>query len=146
MHIVAGKGDPFKEDMPLLDQARNSESVSRTRLPITSAILLQLRKVWERDASKPTHVMLWAAVCTCFFGLLRSGGICVSSAKDYDPGAHLSFGDVRLDSTSDPRVAQVSIKASNTDPFRKGVSLYFGRTGSVLCAVLALAAYLASHG
>ena len=46
MDIVAGKGDPFKEDMPLLeytmrgikgDQARNSESVPCcTRLPITS--------------------------------------------------------------------------------------------------------------
>lgn len=155
MHIVAGKGDPFKEDMPLLeytmrgiksDQARNGESVSRTRLPITPAILLQLRKVWERDASNPTHIMLWAAVCTCFFGFLRSGEICVPSAKDYDPGAHLSFGDVRLDSTVDPHVAQVNIKASKTDPFRKGVSLFLGRTGSVLCPVLALAAYLASRG
>ena len=59
------------------------------------------------------------------------------SAKDYDPGAHLS---VRLDSTGDPHVAQVNIKASKTDPFRKGVSLFLGRTGSVLCPVLALAA------
>ena len=76
------------------DQARNSESVSGTRLPITPAILLQLRKVCkERDASTPTHIMLWAVVCTCFFRFLRSGDICVPSAKGYDPGAHLSFGD-----------------------------------------------------
>ena len=34
------------------------------------------------------------------------------SVKDYDPGAHLSFGDVLLDSTVDPQVAQVNIKAS----------------------------------
>ena len=68
------------------------------------------------------------------------------SAKDYDPGAHLSFGDVLLDSTVDPQVAQVNIKASKTDPFRKGVSVFLGRTGSVLCPVLALAANLASQG
>ena len=124
INIVAGEGDPFKEDMPLLeytvrgikgDQARNSESVPCTRLPITPDILLQLRKVWERDASNPTHIMLWAAVCTCFFGFLRSGEICVTSANDYDPGAHLSFGDVLLDSTVDPQVAQVNIKASKTE-------------------------------
>ena len=63
--------------------------------------------MWERDASNPTH-MLWAAACTCFFVFLffvfflRSGEICVRSVKDYDPGAHLSFGDVLLDSTVDP--------------------------------------------
>ena len=33
-----------------------------------------------------------------------------------------------------------------TDPFHKGVSVFLGRTGSVLCPVLALAAYLASRG
>ena len=47
-----------------------------------------------------------------FVFFLRSGEICVRSVKDYDPGAHLSFGDVLLDSTVDPQVAQVSIKAS----------------------------------
>ena len=47
-----------------------------------------------------------------FVVFLRSGEICVRSVKDYDPGAHLSFGDVLLDSTVDPQVAQVNIKAS----------------------------------
>ena len=40
------------------DQAWNRESVSHTRLPITPAILLLLKKVWERDASNPTHIMI----------------------------------------------------------------------------------------
>ena len=68
------------------------------------------------------------------------------SAKDYDPGAHLSFGDVLLDSTVDPQVAQVNIKAPKTDLFHKGISVFLGRTGSGLCPVLALAACLASRG
>ena len=72
--------------------------------------------------------MLWAACCTCFFGFLRSGEITVPSAGEYDPGAHLSYGDVTLDSRESPTMAQVNIKASKTDPFRKGVSIYIGRT------------------
>ena len=52
-------------------------------------------------------------LCVFFlFVFLRSGETCVRSVKDYDPGAHLSFGDVLLDSTVDPQVAQVNIKAS----------------------------------
>ena len=83
--------------------------------------------------------MLWAACCTCFFGFLRSGEITVPSAGEYDPGAHLSYGDVTLDSRESPTMAQVNIKASKTDPFRKGVSIYIGRTNNGLCPVAALA-------
>ena len=43
-------------------------------------------------------------------------------------------------------MAQVNIKASKTDPFRKGVSIYIGRTNNGLCPVAALAAYFASRG
>ena len=43
-------------------------------------------------------------------------------------------------------MAQVSIKASKTDPFRKGIFTFLGRTGSVTYPVLTLAAYLAAHG
>ena len=89
--------------------------------------------------------MLWAACCTCFFGFLRSGEITIPSVKDYDPGAHLSYGDVTLDSNTTPSIVQVVIKASKTDPFRKGVKVYLGRTDNNLCPVAAVVAYLALH-
>ena len=38
-------------------------------------------------------------------------------------------------------MAQVNIKASKTDPCRKGISIYIGRTNNGLCLVAALAAY-----
>ena len=38
------------------------------------------------------------------------------------------------------------IKASKTDPFRKGVSLFLGKTGSVLCPVAAIMDYLCVRG
>ena len=87
--------------------------------------------------------MLWAACCMCFFGFLRSGEVTVPSAKEYDPGGHLSEGDVTLDNVSAPTLLQVRIKASKTDPFRKGVVVYLGRTDNDLCPVGAVAAYLA---
>ena len=90
--------------------------------------------------------MIWAVCCTCFFGFLRSGEITVASSDSYDPGAHLSVGDVTLDDRSNPTLVQVNIKASKTDPFRKRVSIYLGRTGTELCPVVALAAYLALRG
>ena len=64
--------------------------------------------------------MLWAAYCTAFFGFLRSGELTVPSLAAYDPGAHFSYGDVRFNSQANPKVAQVRIKASKTDPFAKG--------------------------
>ena len=38
------------------------------------------------------------------------------------------------------------IKASKTDPFRRGVELFLGKTGSVLCPVAAVMDYLCVRG
>ena len=68
------------------------------------------------------------------------------SPKDYDSSAHLSYGDVTFDSKHAPNLAQVNIKASKTDPFRKGVAICIGRTNNDLCPVAALAAYVTIRG
>ena len=46
----------------------------------------------------------------------------VPSDKGYDPLVHLSVGDVKVDNRAKPAYLEVSIKASKTDIFRKGVS------------------------
>ena len=51
-----------------------------------------------------------------------------------------------LDSWAVPKVVSVVIKASKTDPFRKGVVIYLGRTNTSLCPVAAVTAYLAVRG
>ena len=66
--------------------------------------------------------------------------------KEYDGGAHLSEGDVSLDSVKSPKIVQVRIKQFKTDPFRKGVMVYLGRTGGELCPVAVVSAYLAVRG
>lgn len=155
MQIVAGAGDPFTASWPLLEctlkgiklrQARSAASRPRQRLPITPPILRNLREVWERDSLARDNIMLWAACCMCFFGFLRSGEVTVPSMVRYDAEAHLSEGDVRLDAASPPQYVQVQIKASKTDPFRRGVTVYLGRTSNDLCPVSAIAAYLVVRG
>ena len=75
--------------------------------------------------------MLWAAVTMCFFGSWRSGEVVVPSDSGFDKSTHLSMDDVRVDNTVDPRYLEIRIKASKTDPFRKGVSIYLGQSYNV---------------
>ena len=116
------------------------------RLPITSTILLKIRAVWEKDAKDFDKIMLWAACCTCYFGFLRSGEVCVPSAKEYDSSAHLSIGDITVDSHEKPSVLSINIKASKTDPYRQGVTIYLGASDQLLCPVKALLAYITARG
>lgn len=155
LQIVKGLGDPFSASWPLLEymlrgiklrQAKRQETRPKKRLPITPDILRKLRATWERDRRNHDNIMLWAASCTCFFGFLRSGEVTVPSMREYDPEGHLSEGDVALDSQKNPSIVRVNIKASKTDPFRRGVYVFLGRTGNELCPVEAVAAYLVGRG
>ena len=150
--IMAGLGDPFLKDTPLLDyvlkgikmeQAKASTGQPKERLPITPDIFLRVRTVLERDRSNYTSILLWAVYCTAFFGFLRAGEIMVPSL---DPRYHLCVGDVYFNSSSSPSLVSVRIKASKTDLFRKGVMIHLGRTGGRLCLVSALAAYHVARG
>ena len=128
------------------EQAKRNPHSTRTCLPITPTILRSLRSELNKEPSKWNNIMLWAACCTCFFGFLRSGEITIPTLRDYDSTAHLSHGDVTFDSQCTPTMVQINIKASKTDPFRKGVTICLGRTNSDLCPVAALAAYTTIRG
>lgn len=43
-------------------------------------------------------------------------------------------------------MVHVTIKQSKTDPFRKGVNLFLGRTGTEICPVQALLGYMVGRG
>ena len=101
-----------------------------------------MKQVWQGDKDRDKVSMLWAAVCTCFFGFLRSGKIVVLSDSEYDPATHLSYGEVRLDNAINPQFLEVTIKASKTNPLRRGVQIYLGRTESDLCPVAATLNYM----
>lgn len=152
---MKGLGDLFSTSWPLLEytlqgvelqQARSKDTRSKKHLPITPVILRKLREYWGREASNQDHIMLWAACCTCFYGILHSGEVTISSSEEYDPECHLSVEDVDLDSYSEPSVVRVHIKASKTDLFYQGVFIYLGKTGNDLCPVAAVTGYLAARG
>ena len=128
-------------------EAKKSNEPPPKRLPVTLKLLHHLRLAL---ASNPSalfdNVMLWSASLLCFFGFLRSGEITIPTAAAYDPTAHLSFSDISTDSSVNPSIIQVRIKASKTDPFRLGVHVHVGRTGNDLCPVNALLHYLSLRG
>ena len=154
LYLSLGLGDPKVGDMATLQHVmRGIKSVQakrgqqpRPRLPITPTILSGLRQVWEKSRHDFDNIMLWAACTTCFFGFLRSGEITSPSAHDFDPTYHLSLTDIAVDNPSHPLAISVYIKASKTDPFRKGVQIFLGRTNDHLCPVAAMLAYVAIHG
>ena len=146
--IALGLGDPHAGDMPQLEyvskgaKKMTASRSARPRLPITPGILRQLRQFWQARPNRHDALMLWAAACMCFFGFLRAGEVVVPSESEYDPSVHLSQGDVRVDSKSSPQYLEVRIKASKTDPFRRGVSVYLGRGFGDLCPVAAILNYM----
>ena len=153
LHIAEGYGDPHVHNMARLEQvlkgikAVQSKGPKRTeRLPITPNHLAKLKEVWSSGANKFDGKMLWAAASLCFFGFMRSGELTVPSATSFDEGAHLSFNDVEVDCTKNPRILRVHLKASKTDPFRLGIHIYIGRTGNSLCPVAAVLQYMVARG
>ena len=82
--------------------------------------------------------MLWVAVTMFFFCFLRSGEVTVRRDSGFDPARHLAFGDIRVDSNQDPRHVAVRIKASKTDPYWQGVTVYLDHAPSEQCPVAAV--------
>ena len=63
----------------------------------------------------------------------------------YDPSVHLSIKDISVDNSSNPSMC-IKIKQSKTDPFRRGIDLFVGKTNSSLCPVTVVLNYLCTRG
>ncbi len=90
--------------------------------------------------------IIWAACCLGFFGFLRCGEMTVPNDEGYDQSCHLSYRDLAVDHQDKPNTIRVRIKASKTDPFRKGVDIFLVRTGTDLCPVTVLLNFLCIRG
>ena len=120
---------------------------SRSRLPITPAILRKLKAIWlGRENLSFDTVMLWVASLTTFFSFCQSGEDTMEKETKYDPKTHLSFSDLAVDSAMIPLVILLNIKCSKTDQGRMGYQVVLGKTGDDLCPVSALLDYLARRG
>ncbi len=52
------------------------------------------------------------------------------------------YGDVKVDSVMNPQYLEVVIKASKTDVFQKGNTVYLGHTNMSICPVAANLSYM----
>ena len=134
-------GNPSISAMPQLEYVikKATPASSRRQLPITPDILLRLRQVWQQGPKPHNAKTLWAASCLCFFGFLQSAEIASPSEKNLYPLTHLCYSNTRVDSHSSPS------KASKTDPFRQGVTLFVGFSEGTLCPVSAVLNYMVAR-
>ncbi|ETW92411.1 MAG: hypothetical protein ETSY2_53490, partial [Candidatus Entotheonella gemina] len=64
------------------------------------------------------------------------------SPTTYDKRRHLLASDISVDSHHEPSTVAIRVKASKTDQFGQGVTIYLGVTKNELCPVTALLQYL----
>ena len=116
-----------------------NKGVKKKRQPITLPLLRQLHHYF-RHSSFPSQdkVTLWSACTLAFFGFLRSSEHVAPSTKIYDKAVTLSRKDIVVRKNT----IQVTIKASKTDLFRVGMTIFIAATGYPACPLRALEKYL----
>ena len=126
--------------------AQKTTPKTRIRLPITPSILAKIHTHMLPKSSDHDTIMIWAAATTCFFGFFRSGEITLPAGTSFDDTKHLSWGDVAVDNPALPQIIKVKLKVSKSDQLRKGVDVFIGKTGGIICPVAAVLAYMAARG
>lgn len=113
---------------------------SRTRLPITFDILCKLcNSLVNTGFSTFFRVTLHTAFSVAFYGFLRCGEFAVSNT--FDANSNLCYGDIVLN--TDAKCAYLTLKASKTDPGRRGVTITLFQIGLPVCPFSALQRYMA---
>ena len=120
-------------------------STPRIRLPITIAVLRQIRGVIDRAPDPDSHVF-WAVATVAFFGFFRLGELLVGNEAEYTTTTHLSWGDVAVNSNSMASMVKIHLKRSKCDQFGAGADVLLGRTGCDVCPVEAIIAYVNQRG
>eukprot|EP00038_Savillea_parva_P003891 m.131502 g.131502 ORF g.131502 m.131502 type:complete len:347 (+) comp11314_c0_seq2:3943-4983(+) len=121
--------------------ARMRSTVKRIREPITTDRLARLVLCLQADRGTPTwdKQCLEALLCLGVFGLCRVGELVSASTGDFDGETTLRACDVEFGNDwRGPRFADVRIRASKTDVFRRGTTIRLFASGSPLCPVSAL--------
>ena len=102
----------------------------RERLPITFPIMVYLHVVFSNHTSNYRDMMIWAACCLAYFGLLRVSEFTTSSPDHFDPSTDLLLSDIALDNRASPTLVQITLKQSkDTNMFRQDDSSYLSSLG-----------------
>ena len=76
-----------------------------------------------------------------FYGFLRASELCAKATNFFDPATTLLGTDV----VTSPTTVRLRIKASKTDPFRKGCTVTIGATATSTCPLRAVQNYMVLH-
>ena len=77
--------------------------------------------------------------CLALFGFLRVSEFTIPLEGSYGSSCHLSLQDVTVDNRAKPRLLQLLLKQSKTDP---SAEVYIGATDTTICPVKAVLSYL----
>lgn len=117
LHLESDLPNPLEDNwvlQSLLKGIRRAKGQQVNRkLPITPAILLQLRS--HLNFQDPLHTVFWAICLLAFFSLLRKSNILPPSAHGFSPDKHLCRGDF----TIQPWGLCVHIRWSKTIQFKE---------------------------
>ena len=116
--------------------------LARPRLPITMTHLRLFKEFLQPETTKHhDNIMLWAAICTAFFGFLRISEFTHEQSQRFH-STTLNDNDITFcPSLATATSVNINIKTSKTDPFRKGMQIILGATGAKICPVKALQLY-----
>ena len=154
MQISLGLPDPREHSsLPILKRVQAGicrakllrGTPPRIRLPITTPVLSQIRRILD-TSSNPRRVVLWAIACTAFFGFFRLGELLMDVKDAFNPAVNLAWGDVAVDNNENPQMIRIHLKKSKCDQFGAGSDTIVGRTGSTLCPVAAILSFIAFRG
>ena len=127
--IVGGYACIDWDQMPRLQlvlhgvaRSLSHRNVRPPRLPITVAVMHQLRRVWS--GSDFESQLMWAATCVGYFGFMRAGEF---TAVDSAPPIIL-MSEVAFNSRSTPTAIHLQLR-SKTDPLGRVVDKFLGVSG-----------------
>lgn len=113
-------------------------SPSRTRQPITFAIMAQLIQTLKHSRlPKHDKLMLTAAFTLAFYGLLRISEFSIPSKSKFDPRIHPTHTDIRWHKHR----FTYHLKRSKTDQFQQGHKINFYQVDNHSCPYSAMKRY-----
>ena len=122
LHVEQGFPDPLQNCLRLQRVVRGIKrsqgSSSSNRLPITNSHMLLIWK--SLNSHFPDRCMFWAACTLGYFGFLCAAEFTVPTLASFSSSIHLTVQDIAVDGVPSSSSMRFTIKASKTDPFRKG--------------------------
>ncbi len=102
----------------------HGERDRKPKPPITLNILGDLLRQLRPD-TRPGHLDIYAACCLAYSGLLRCGEFTTNKKGPFDPTTQPSRNAIKfVPSNAEPAHAILTLPASKTDPFCKGISIH----------------------